>query len=247
MRVSDFKTEAQLKAMKVADIKKHVREFNDHYAIRGYSKLKKDQLINAVLTATQRIKNSKGTQTPPAPAPAKKKPVKKKKLKIVSPEKKEEIKVTKKDIDNATKAVIDGIAGTGNIPRGEGFVLNAITSFNPSLMRFVGGANGRLTSRGFDLNERVRSLKKTLINSKLKKPVKKLLESLQTEKGMEKFFQKPSFRTFQGLLDDTPGFEGIPVYSFRMEGDEGLQRKMQNAKTPFAVMIKTLTPLIEAL
>ena len=58
MKTSDFKKEDELKKMKVADIKKHVREFNEHYAIKGYSKLKKDQLINAVLTAQMRISKS---------------------------------------------------------------------------------------------------------------------------------------------------------------------------------------------
>lgn len=75
MRVSDFKSEEQLKKMSVADIKKHIREFNDHYGIKGYSKLKKDQMINQVLTAQMRIRNSK---TAPATAkkaqPAKKAP-----------------------------------------------------------------------------------------------------------------------------------------------------------------------------
>ena len=41
MKLSDFKSEEDLKKMKVADIKKHVREFNNHYAIKGYSKLNK--------------------------------------------------------------------------------------------------------------------------------------------------------------------------------------------------------------
>jgi hypothetical protein len=58
MKTSDFKQEDELKKMKVADIKKHIREFNEHYAIKGYSKLKKDQLINAVLTAQMRISKS---------------------------------------------------------------------------------------------------------------------------------------------------------------------------------------------
>ena len=60
MKTSDFKSESELKSMKVADIKKHVREFNEHYAIKGYSKLKKDQLINQVLTSQMRIGKGKG-------------------------------------------------------------------------------------------------------------------------------------------------------------------------------------------
>lgn len=60
MKTSDFKSESELKSMKVADIKKHVREFNEHYAIKGYSKLKKDQLINQVLTSQMRIRKGKG-------------------------------------------------------------------------------------------------------------------------------------------------------------------------------------------
>tara|TARA_R110001606_G_scaffold62031_3_gene144660 strand:- start:341 stop:511 length:171 start_codon:yes stop_codon:yes gene_type:complete len=55
MKVSDFKSEDDLKKMKVVDIKKHVREFNQHYKIAGYSKLKKDQIINVILTAQNRI------------------------------------------------------------------------------------------------------------------------------------------------------------------------------------------------
>lgn len=55
MKISDFKSEEDLKKMKVADIKKHVREFNEHYKIAGYSKLRKDQIINLILTAQKRI------------------------------------------------------------------------------------------------------------------------------------------------------------------------------------------------
>ena len=58
MKISDFKSEGELQKMKIADIKKHVREFNDHYAIKGYSKLNKDQLINTVLTAQTRLRNA---------------------------------------------------------------------------------------------------------------------------------------------------------------------------------------------
>lgn len=71
MKQSDFKSEEQLRSMKVADIKKHVRAFNDHYKISGYSKLKKDQLISQVLTAQMRVRNSgKAAPKPPAPKPA---------------------------------------------------------------------------------------------------------------------------------------------------------------------------------
>lgn len=69
MKVSDFKSEDDLKKMKVVDIKKHVREFNQHYKIAGYSKLKKDQIINVILTAQNRISNA-GKSPAPAPAPA---------------------------------------------------------------------------------------------------------------------------------------------------------------------------------
>ena len=58
MKLSDFKSEDELRKMKIADIKAHVREYNDHYAIRGYSGLKKDQLINMVLTAQDRLRNA---------------------------------------------------------------------------------------------------------------------------------------------------------------------------------------------
>ena len=71
MKVSDFKSEDDLNKMKVVDIKKHVRDYNEHYKIAGYSKLKKDQIINMILTAQNRIRNaSKSTAPAPAPAPA---------------------------------------------------------------------------------------------------------------------------------------------------------------------------------
>jgi hypothetical protein len=91
MKQSDFKSESELKAMKVAQIKQHVREFNDHLAIRGYSKATKDQLIGQVLTAQDRVRNSKGSapkpispvKSPAKKAPVKKAPAKKAKLVIV--------------------------------------------------------------------------------------------------------------------------------------------------------------------
>lgn len=58
MKISDFKTEEQLAKMKVQEIKSHVKEFNQHFAIRGYSKLPKSQLISLVLTAQDRIRNA---------------------------------------------------------------------------------------------------------------------------------------------------------------------------------------------
>lgn len=80
MKTSDFKQEDELKKMKVADIKKHIKEFNEHYAIKGYSKLKKDQLINAVLTAQMRISKA-------MPKVEEKKTTKKKKLVVVEDKK----------------------------------------------------------------------------------------------------------------------------------------------------------------
>ena len=53
-----FPNEDELRKMNMTDLKKHVREMNDHYGLKGYSKLRKDQLINAILTAQMRI--SKG-------------------------------------------------------------------------------------------------------------------------------------------------------------------------------------------
>lgn len=54
-----------LSKMTLPEIKKHVRELNEHYGIKGYSKLKKDQLVNAIGTAQMRIKkgNTKPTVT----------------------------------------------------------------------------------------------------------------------------------------------------------------------------------------
>lgn len=62
MKRSDFKKEEELKGMKVGDIKKHVSAFNKHYAIRGYSKLKKAALISAVLSAQTRLGGAKKTK-----------------------------------------------------------------------------------------------------------------------------------------------------------------------------------------
>lgn len=67
MKVSDFKTEEQLKEMKVPEIKAHVREFNEHYKISGYSKLRKDQLISEILTAQMRVRNAGKEAPKPAP------------------------------------------------------------------------------------------------------------------------------------------------------------------------------------
>jgi hypothetical protein len=68
MKVSDFKTQDEMEKMKVAEIKAHVRAYNEHFAIRGYSKLNKSQLISEVLTAQMRIRNA----GKPAPKPAEK-------------------------------------------------------------------------------------------------------------------------------------------------------------------------------
>ena len=62
MKRSDFKLEPELKGMKVADIKKHVRAFNKHYAIQGYSKLKKNELVSAILSAQMRLGGAKKTK-----------------------------------------------------------------------------------------------------------------------------------------------------------------------------------------
>ena len=46
MKIADFPTEQQLRGMSVSGLKSHIKEFNMHYAIKGYSKLRKDQLIS---------------------------------------------------------------------------------------------------------------------------------------------------------------------------------------------------------
>ena len=58
-----FPTEDELRKMNVKDIRAHIREMNEHYGIRGYSKMKKDQMINAIGTAVLRI--SKGAKGAP--------------------------------------------------------------------------------------------------------------------------------------------------------------------------------------
>lgn len=50
-----FPTEAQLRAMTVKQLRQHIKEMNEHYAIRGYYKMNKDQLINSIGTAHLRI------------------------------------------------------------------------------------------------------------------------------------------------------------------------------------------------
>jgi hypothetical protein len=80
--------EADLQKMNMSQIKAHIREFNDHYAIRGYSKLNKSQLISAVLTAQKRVASAGDPALPvkfptakkgggTKKAPAKKAPAKK--------------------------------------------------------------------------------------------------------------------------------------------------------------------------
>jgi len=64
MKLSQMPKEADLQKMNMSQIKAHIREFNDHYAIRGYSKLNKSQLISAVLTAQKRIANAGGPALP---------------------------------------------------------------------------------------------------------------------------------------------------------------------------------------
>jgi len=59
MKTSDFKKESDLKSMKVGEIRAHVRTFNDDYAIKGYSKLKKADLISAISKAQLRIAKEK--------------------------------------------------------------------------------------------------------------------------------------------------------------------------------------------
>jgi len=50
-----FPTEAELRAMTVKQLRQHIKEMNEHYAIRGYYKMNKDQLINSIGTAHLRI------------------------------------------------------------------------------------------------------------------------------------------------------------------------------------------------
>lgn len=70
MNPKNFKSQDELKRMKVADIKSHIREFNKHYAIKGYSKMKKDELIKAVGMAQMRVK-PQATQAPKPPLTSK--------------------------------------------------------------------------------------------------------------------------------------------------------------------------------
>lgn len=74
MNPKNFKSQDELKRMKVVDIKSHIREFNKHYAIKGYSKMKKDELIKAVGMAQMRVKPQTTQATkPPLPSKPKKK------------------------------------------------------------------------------------------------------------------------------------------------------------------------------
>lgn len=58
-----FPTEDELRKMNMTELKKHVREMNEHYGIKGYSKLRKDQLINAIMTSQLRIKKGAPKET----------------------------------------------------------------------------------------------------------------------------------------------------------------------------------------
>ena len=87
MKTSDFKKEDELKKMNVADIKKHIRQFNEHYGIKGYSKLKKGELISAVLTAQNRISGNKTTKKKKLVIVEDKKPTPKKEAPKATPKK----------------------------------------------------------------------------------------------------------------------------------------------------------------
>ena len=54
----NFPNEEELNKMTIPKIKAHIRDMNDHYAIRGYSKMNKSQMINAILTAHNRIRGT---------------------------------------------------------------------------------------------------------------------------------------------------------------------------------------------
>jgi hypothetical protein len=91
----NFPSEQQLRAMSVAQIKKHIREYNEHYAIKGYSRLTKDQLISTILTAQLRVGKGKPTGEFKMPVKTSKKPEPKKET---MPVKKEATKKTKKKL-----------------------------------------------------------------------------------------------------------------------------------------------------
>ena len=69
MKKSDFKSRDEMNAMNIADIKSHIRKFNEHYAIKGYSKMKKSELIDAVQKAQVRVlrKTKPKLNIPPKP------------------------------------------------------------------------------------------------------------------------------------------------------------------------------------
>ena len=67
MEAPPKKTEAQLQKMKVAELKQHIREHNMHYAIKGYSKMTKPQLVISILDTQKRVKPAPKTAPRPAP------------------------------------------------------------------------------------------------------------------------------------------------------------------------------------
>lgn len=70
--------EADLQKMTVKELRNHIKQMNEHYAIRGYYKMNKDQLINAIGTAHMRI--AKGSAGHPEIKPLNKKAMPKKSM-----------------------------------------------------------------------------------------------------------------------------------------------------------------------
>ena len=71
---------AELEAMTILELRKHVREMNEVYALKRYAKVKKADLINMIVARHATLKSGKKTVSfkvkaaaPAAPAPAAKK------------------------------------------------------------------------------------------------------------------------------------------------------------------------------
>jgi hypothetical protein len=181
MKTSDFKSESELKSMKVADIKKHVRQFNEHYAIKGYSKLKKDQLINQVLTSQMRIRKGKGTPKFKIVESKKDSPAPKK-----EPSKKESEEERKERLDKKFKSIGSfqrDTGGSGKILEKAGFILLPkvkgdisklidLVSKNKDFPELKNAVKFIIERRTFDCNSNISDLKrgiKFLDNPKRKK------------------------------------------------------------------------------
>lgn len=261
MKQSDFKSESELKAMKVAEIKKHVREFNDHLAIRGYSKATKDQLIGQVLTAQDRVRNSgksapKPTvsfKSPPKkgeeskPRPVKKAPTPKKApaspVKSTSP-----VKSASPSSDKAVDYIMKEFATKNGSISDD---MRIVMELSPELYSLKNG-RGRYTSKGEDVGQNILFMTDKQ-KAEMRKGVEKILEDIKKQglvksgSAFEKWLKSPSLMTLEDVLKSN----GLPfAYSMGdIFAEDPSKRSAFLAKSPTAlsVMVKKLATLIKGI